>query len=209
MKHVILMADIIDSGKKDSQKLMSDFKSIVHSTNKKYFKFLKSPLTITLGDEFQGVIANVKTSLDIILYIEEELIRKKFNFKLRFVLLDGIIDTMINNKIAFEMLGPGLSEARERLSELKGSNHRFYISLDNKYISDILNNSFLLLQILISHWKPEKDYETVYNFLKYNDYKKVSEVLNKNRSLIWKRSKSLNIESYNALKNIIKTIPKL
>lgn len=209
MKQVILMADIIGSGTKDSRKLMSDFKSIVLSANKKFDKSLKSPLTITLGDEFQGVIADVKTSLEIILFIEEEFIRKKLDFKLRFVLVEGIIDTLINNKRAFEMLGPGLTKARESLYNLKGSNQRFYVALEDKIISEILNNSLLLLQILISQWKIQKDYETVYNLIRYGDYKKVSEVMNKNRSLIWKRAKSLNIESYNAIKNIIYTIPKL
>jgi hypothetical protein len=209
MKHFILMADIIDSGSKDSRKLMSDFKSVVNSVNEKYCKYIESPITITLGDEFQGVISDLKTSIEIIIYIEEEFIRSNLNFKLRYVVYQGLIDTLINNKIAFEMLGPGLTESRERLSRLKISKHRFYVSLDDKNISEILNNSFLLLEILISKWNPYKDYQTVSYYIDYEDYKKVSVLLNKNRSLVWKRGKSLNIESYNAIKNIILTISKL
>ena len=209
MKHFILMADIIDSGAKDSRKLIREFKSVVNSVNEKYCKYIESPITITLGDEFQGVIRDIKTSLEIIIYIEEEFIRSNLDFKLRYVIYEGVIDTLINNKIAFEMLGPGLTESRNRLSELKMTKHRFYVSLDDKNISKILNNSFLLLEILISKWNPNKDYQTVSYFIDYDDYKKVSELLEKNRSLIWKREKSLNIESYNAIKNIILTISKL
>lgn len=209
MKQLILMADIIDSSTKNSLVLMRDFKSIVTSTNIKFAKAIKSPLTITLGDEFQGVIADLKTSLEIIIYIEEEIIHNNFNFKIRFVLQEGIIDTLINSKIAFEMLGSGLTEARERLFLLKKTSKRFYICVEDKNVSEILNSSFLIFQILTSQWRPEKDYEIVNKFIEYGDYKKVSELLNKNRSLIWKREKSLNIESYNAIKNVINNTSKI
>lgn len=209
MKHLILMADIIDSGQQDSKTLMRDFKAIVGSANKQFSNALTSPLTITLGDEFQGVIADLPSAIQIMLFIEEELIREKKAFKLRFVLYEGLIDTMINSKIAYEMLGPGLTEARKQLSALKNGHQRFRISLDDANIAAILNSSFLVLQLLTAGWKPEKDYDIAYNFIRYGDYKKVAEVLNKNRSLIWKRERTLNIESYNAVKSIIQTASKL
>ena len=98
----------------------------------------------------------VFTSLNIILFIEEELIREKLDFKLRFVMLEGLIETLINKKIAFEMLGPGLTEARARLSTLKESNRRFYISLDNEKVSEILNSSFFRFNRLSLIGNPKK-----------------------------------------------------
>jgi hypothetical protein len=209
VKQIILMADIIKSRTKDSNLLMKDFKAIIDSANLLFKKKLKSPLTITLGDEFQGVIEDVKTAIEILLYLEEEFIHKKLDFKLRYVLLEGIIDTLINNKRAFEMLGPGLTESREKLFSLKETNNRFFISLENKISTDILNNSFVIFQSLVADWKVDKDYEIVSGFLQYHDYKKVSEMTHRNRSLIWKREKTLKIESYNAIKNIIFSCTKL
>lgn len=72
MKQFILMADIISSRNYPSKNLINDFKSIVQSTNNKYKEQMISPLTITLGDEFQGVINDLKSSISIILYMEEE-----------------------------------------------------------------------------------------------------------------------------------------
>lgn len=209
MKQVIIMADVIDSRVRESKKLMREFKHIVNAANKTFQRSLKSPLTITLGDEFQGIVKGVKKSLELIIYIEEALIHKNYDFKLRFVLMEGLIETTINKKIAFEMLGPGLTKAREMLTSMKESNSRFYVALDNQLTTDVLNNAFVVYQALIHQWKREKDYALVSGFLKYNDYKKVSEKLKKNRSQIWKREKTLNIQSYQAIKNIIYTTVKL
>lgn len=206
MKQFILMADVISSRNYPSKNLINDFKSIVQSTNKKYKASMSSPLTITLGDEFQGVIKDLKSSISIILYMEEECIRRKFDFKLRFVVNQGEIDTMVNNKIAYEMLGAGLTYARSKLIEIKDTADRFCIILEDAFTSGILNNAFKVFQNIISKWKLDQDYEMAYNFILYRDYKKVAEVMERNRSLIWKREKSLEMDSYYAIKNIIQQI---
>jgi hypothetical protein len=74
---------------------------------------------------------------------------------------------------------------------------------------DILNNSFVIFQTLVDDWKIDKDYEIVSGFLEYHDYKKVAEMTKRNRSLIWKREKTLKMEPYNATKNIIFSCIKL
>lgn len=209
MKHTILMADVIDSGLKDQALLIHDFKSIVTRANEVFRKKILSPLTITLGDEFQGVPKSTGTALDILLYLEEELIHEKLNFKLRYVLVEGEIDTMINNSRAFEMLGPGLTDARLQLTNLKKSNHRFYIKIENKLLSETLNNNFFVLQSLIDSWNIEKDYTIVSNLIKYEDYKKVAEIINKNRSQVWKKEINLNFKSYQAIKNNIRITKSL
>jgi len=43
-------------------------------------------------------------------------------------------------------------------------------------------------------------------FLQQKDYKQVAEELNKDRSLMWKREKSLKLDQYFATKEIIKYI---
>lgn len=209
MKHIILMADVIKSRNKDSKALIKQFKTIVDAANRKFKKKLKSPLTITLGDEFQGVIEDKQTAIEIIVDLEEALIHNKYNFKLRYVLQVGIIDTLINNKRAFEMLGPGLTEAREKLSLLKQTKNRFFISLEHDVLTNILSNSFSIFQSIVGSWKVDKDFEIVSAFLQYKDYKIVAEKMNRNRSLIWKREKTLQIESYFAIKNIIFSSIKL
>lgn len=206
MKQIILMADVISSGSFESKNLIHEFKSIVHSANQQFKEHIKSPLTITLGDEFQGVISNLKSCISIILFFEEEMIKRKLSFKLRYVVNQGEIETMVNESIAYEMLGSGLTDARRKLFEIKESVDRFYVSVDNMVTSGILNNSFKIYQNIISKWKLDRDYEMAYQFIMNRDYKIVAETMGRNRSLIWKREKSLEMDSYFAVKNIIHLI---
>ena len=199
----ILMADIIRSRDADQGRLMTDFKEIVSKVNHSFRDRLLSPVTITLGDEFQGVVRDLSSALAIILQLEEIIIRSGKNFKLRYVLAEGKIETAINTKIAYEMLGSGLSEARETLAELKKMKARFYVMLQDKAHGEAINNVFIVLQNIIDTWKIKKDYYIVAKFLEHKDYKKVATELNKERSLIWKRERSLNLADYFALKEVI------
>lgn len=209
MKHYILMADIINSGKKEQKPLMEDFKNLIAEINQIYKADILSPLTITLGDEFQGVIKNLAASIQIILTLEENSIHNKLNFKLRYVLNQGEIETPVNEKIAYEMLGSGLTEARLKLNDSKKKKFRFNIAIDDLLQQSILNDAFIIFENITDKWSLKNDYELASNFIQFKDYKIVSEKMNKDRSLIWKREKTLHMESYYATKNIIQTITSI
>ena len=203
MSNFILMGDIIKSSDKNQKELMIDFKKVVEETNQYFKKLILSPLTITLGDEFQGVINNHETATMIIIYIEEKIIQYKMNFKLRYILHQGDIDTPINSKNSYEMLGEGLTLARKKLTQLKNEKTRFSFSIKNEKINYILNEAFIIYGNIIDKWNHIQDFEIAYSFIKLDDYKLVAKELNKNRSLIWKREKTLNILNYKSIKNII------
>lgn len=208
MKRYILMCDVIDSRNKNQQIIINELKNCRDYINEKYKTYILSPLTITLGDEFQAVIKDLETSFNIILEIEEYIIKNNFQIKLRYVLIFGEISTPINSEIAYEMLGEGLTFARNQLNKMKVNENRFFIKIDDDTLETISNNSFSILQNIIDKWKIEKDYKLISNLITYKDYKIVSEKLNKERSLIWKREKSLNMSSYNSIKEIILKLPK-
>lgn len=102
--YIILMADIVISRKSDQQTLMDNFKEVTDETNVSLKKYLLSPLTITLGDEFQGVAKNIESAIALLFHIEENIIHKAYGFQLRFVVFEGRIDTPINKEIAYGML---------------------------------------------------------------------------------------------------------
>ncbi|HEV2480568.1 MAG TPA: SatD family protein [Puia sp.] len=199
----ILMADVIGSRKADQMKILKEFRNITGKVNQDIGNQLLSPITITLGDEFQSVAKDLQAALSIIFSIEETIIKTQTTLKLRYVLVEGLIETPINPQIAYGMLGSGLTAAREKLIALKKKKQRFNSSLQNKSLEKAINNTFVVLQAIIDSWKLKKDYYVVAEFLKSKDYKKVAVDLNKERSLIWKREKSLKIEEYFALKEVI------
>ena len=77
------MADIIGSSKRNGKSLMNDFKAAVAYVNKKNNQHILSPMTITLGDEFQGVVKSPQSALRILLDMEIYVMSLKSPFKLQ------------------------------------------------------------------------------------------------------------------------------
>jgi hypothetical protein len=196
------MADIVGSSKRKAKTLMQDFKKIVADTNKRSAKNILSPLTITLGDEFQGVIKNPNAAIQIVLEFEEQLLSLKKTFKLRYVIQEGEIETKLNKARAYEMLGPGLTEAREKLTAMKSAKNRFHVSLEDKELSEKLNLMLIVLQGISDKWTPAQQ-KIVSAFLEFGDYRNVAKKLKRDPTAVWRRRKSLMIEEFNSLKKLM------
>ena len=210
MDYVILMADILESREKDANELMLEFKETVKYINDNWQSNIISPLTITLGDEFQAIIDTVENAVNIIIEIEEFILEKEFTFKLRYVLNFGKIETEINREIAHEMLGEGLTDARKALTDLKNSESRFLIKFKKEdwRIEKMLNDTFKIFQYYIDSWKVN-DYRIASHFIKLDDYKVIADKLGINRSTAWRRRKSLNIDEFETVKRIINNLTYL
>ncbi len=196
------MADIIESSKREPGRLMADFKKVVEHINEVYKKSILSPLTITLGDEFQGVINGAEAAFQIIFAWEEELLKLKSPFKLRYVLVEGKIDTPLNRKNAHAMLGSGLTEARTMLASMKSSKSRFAVKFQDAHASKKITLALHVLQGITDRWTPLQK-KIAHLFLELGDYKVVANKLGKDASAIWRRKNSLLIEEYINLKKLI------
>jgi len=202
------MADIVGSREKDQATLMKGFKTVIKAVNDKFQDKIISPLTITLGDEFQGVIIDLPWALEIIINIEEEIIHSRSLFKMRYVLFKGEIETSINKTIAYEMLGDGLTKARQLLENSKSTNDRFYIDVKNTAQSNALLDAFRVFQGIVDDWQIEKNWKIFSTFIELKDYKLVAESLDKDRSLMWRREKTGKIKEYLSIKSVINYIGK-
>lgn len=196
------MGDIIDSHTHDQNQLMEEFKTLIQSSNRKNESKVLSPLTITLGDEFQGVVDSIESGVAMVINLEEELIDRDLGFKIRYVLHEGKIRTEINSTQAYEMLGEGLTDARNELNQLKKSGSRFKISLKEETLTRLLNGLFKLLQHFIDSWSV-KDRRTASGFLKGLTYKEVAKIEKKDESSLWRRRRSLAIDQYFTCKTLI------
>lgn len=203
--YIILMGDIIKSSEQDQALLMNDFQEVIQSINVKYCDKLLSPLTITLGDEFQGIIKNSVSAITLIIDLEELILKSNKSLKIRYVCHEGAIETPINSAIAYGMLGSGLTYARKEIEQLKKEKKRFKISLKDNHLSQIYNHAFTIFDSILLHWKAD-DIPIVILFIEGLDYKAVANKLNKNRSLLWKREKNLRLEEYFSIKSILKTL---
>lgn len=204
MENYILMADIVHSSKLNSKLLLHNFKENVILINKNFEKKLKTPLKISLGDEFQTVTKDLNGIFEIIFLVDNLLLESPVHYKLRYVIFLGEIDTDFGEDDL--MLGKGLSDARKQLGENRRKIDRYFIHLGNSKPQidqqNLLNQCLLIYQNYYDNWK-QKDKKIVLELLKNEDYKKVAEIINLDKSSVWRRKKSLNIREFSAIKEII------
>lgn len=202
-KHmIIVMADIIGSSKHQGLALMTSFRKTVEKVNRQASKDILSPLTITLGDEFQGVVKNIEAAFRVVFMTEQMLRQEGTPYRLRWVVHEGKIDTRINRVRAHEMLGPGLAEARHVLTVIKSSRRRFSIVLANPLLSEQLSLAMNVYQGIVDRWTPAQ-LKVVRAFEQKEDYRDVAKVVKRDPTVIWKRKRSLMIEEYNDIRKLV------
>ena len=128
--HAVLMGDLIASEATASvRRLHNSFNKVIEEENESMTRELASPLTITLGDEFQGLFTNMQSALAAMRHLRLKLLTKKV--ECRFVLGLVKVETELNKTRAWNMMGPGLAPAREKLEEKRQpSAYRFSIPGD-------------------------------------------------------------------------------
>lgn len=120
------MGDLVASETATAVKTLHNaFNKAVAAANRKHA--LVSPLTITLGDEFQGLTSTLAEAWEIATGLRLRLLQD--GLRCRFVVGVVRIETPINTQRAWNMMGPGLSEARDRLNQKQvESAYRFSVS---------------------------------------------------------------------------------
>lgn len=126
----VIMGDLVSSESSLPMDLLHrEFNSAVDGQNRDSSAAMLSPLTITLGDEFQGIVKSLTESLKVARALRLKLLKEEIDC--RFVI--GLVDlkTPINSEKAWNMMGPGLSKARGKLNEKKANQfYRFSILQD-------------------------------------------------------------------------------
>lgn len=205
MKQFILMADIIKSSEKKPEALMTHFKEVVAQANKRFGKSILSPLTITLGDEFQGVVKDMETAVELIFFLDQELLTAARMYRLRYVIHYGEISTPLNKENSHGMLGEGLTFARRHLEKLKHEKEEVSVTGLDEDNALKINLAFGLYRALYNDW-PEKDRRTAYDFISIRDYKEMAKVYDKDVSTMWRKERSLKMHEFYQAKALIKLL---
>ena len=125
--YAVVMGDLVHSGRAPAPEVLHDrFNAAVEAGNRAHAAALASPLTITLGDEFQGLVRSLAGAVPLVLGLRLALMSAGIDC--RFVIGRVEIRTPLNRERAWNMMGPGLARARERLNEkAAGVFYRFSI----------------------------------------------------------------------------------
>jgi hypothetical protein len=152
-RYAILMGDIVGSERAPSLKTVHrTFNKAIDAANEAYGANIASPLTITLGDEFQGLLTSLAHAWDVAATLRLKLLVT--HVQCRFVISSTTLETPLNPKQAWNMMGAGFSAARDKLND-KGSANAYRFSLPDQPIIESLMNALgdALTQIELE-WTP-------------------------------------------------------
>ena len=200
--YFVVMADVIASRSREPQQLMGEFENLVGTANSFFSEGILSPLTITLGDEFQGVVSTLLDAVKVVVWLEVARLRGNFGSQLRYVVHYGEITTPLNPQLAYGMLGPGLAEAREELADKSRKRSRFRIELPDRRLASQLSKLLEVMFALTRDWKCE-DASLLFDMLQSQNNEAVAVSHGKNRSQVWKRRRNLYVDEYASLKDVV------
>lgn len=196
------MGDVVKSSQYEGRELHNAFQTLVNFCNNEQASDILSPYTITLGDEFQGIAKDLRSGIESIFLFEESILKMMFDFRIRYVLHYGNIDTPLNREIAYGMLGIGLVKARKMLSTKRRDRLKYQFDLENYILSRQFNQLFYVLEGLARGWS-RKDFALIFDMLQRDNDSEIAIKYEKNRSQIWKRRKHLYIQEYKTIKTLI------
>lgn len=135
-------------------------KSAIIQINEKKAEILEAPFMITRGDEFQGVLPDLKNAFEVMLEFE----RLLFPLQIRYGIGAGTIQRMGSN-LPVEMDGPAFHRASESLSLLKKKKQIICCKTDDQTFDLLINTIFSLMNAIKGKW----------NVLTFNRYWKYKE----------------------------------
>ena len=122
MNYIVLIGDIENSrGITNREAFQKNFNQALKTVQETFQRLIVSPLTITLGDEFQTVLNDASGLFDLTTKIEILLEQTTFRFGIG---LGGIV-TEINHENAIGMDGPAFHNARRAIEKARQEQKRY------------------------------------------------------------------------------------
>lgn len=202
--YTVIIGDIIDSKKiTNRQQAQSQFKDVLTEINTKYADEIASKFTITLGDEFQGLLKKRKNILNIIFEIEMAMAP----IEIRFGVGIGEVSTEIELEYSTEMDGTSYHRARAMIEALenserqhlrRASNILIASQQENAEIDGLLNSILSVCTALKSNWTL-KQREIIQAYLLNGESQiKAAEKLGLAQSSVSRGLSTANFASYKA-----------
>lgn len=169
-KYVAIIGDIVDSKKLSNRNsVQQKLKQVLEDINNKFSEDIASKFTITLGDEFQGLLKNRENIMRIVCEIEMAMTP----IQIRFGIGIGDISTDINSNNSLEIDGPAYHRARRMIKNIEGKRYQYTESYSdilicsddcNVEIDELLNSILSVCTALKSKWT-ERQKEIIYAYI--------------------------------------------
>jgi len=127
--YCVIIGDIVESRRLAGRsEMQSAFNRALQNSNNQFKSEIVSPLTLTIGDEFQAVLKCDCPFLDLIAFFEQELRNSSAAIRFRYGVGLAAIDTEINRSAAIGMDGPAFHLARGSLEFAKKNAFKYHLN---------------------------------------------------------------------------------
>ncbi len=197
-----ILAGYVKAQNLDAEQLKQQFRNLIATCNQRFKTRILSKFSISPGSEFIGVTDSQKTLLETIFYLEEEALNRQLKFTIKYVGLEGKIETSVNQESVHEMIGEGLTDARALLDRKSRGKPRIQVHFRNTAATEYIKQLLIVLSSIKSRWNT-KDGQLIVELINHSSDAIVGDIFKKTRSQIWKRRKSLQVQEYCIIKQLI------
>lgn len=206
MNRFVFMGDVSGSRRRNPDRVREELKHAVSLANQGMQSSILSPLTITLGDEFQGLVQSCTDACRLIFLIEENRLKTAATIHLHYALVHGKLESTLNTETAHGMMGPALIDARKFLTSKGRDRPRFQVHLLDMMLEHDISALFLIIEELTGRWT--KDLPTIHALIAETDNATVAEQIGRDRTTVLRRRRTALVRSYNAAKRTILSLAK-
>lgn len=195
-KYCVIIGDIVQSKEiKNRGLLQRKFYAALEKINKQFASQIVSKFTVTLGDEFQGVLKDLSSGYAVVNVIQEMF----FPVKLRFGVGRGRIATRLR-KEAMGMDGPAFHFAREAVEEAREKKREIIYHTGFKE-KDAAINALLFAISVFREGRTQRQFQAVSAYRKYRTQKKASRAMGIDRTTLTKMLKAAKWDQVSELEN--------
>jgi hypothetical protein len=199
---VVIIADVRGSRKMAREERYEGqlfLKSAIIQVNEQFSDIIEAPFMITRGDEFQGVVHDLRNAFIAMLEFE----RLLFPVQLRYGIGRGIIQKM-GSKIPIEMDGQAFHRANEALTHVKKMKHFMHCHIDNPNTDLMINTIFSLICAIKGRWN-EVAFDRYWKYKKLGTFERVAELENVSTQAVWDSMQNMRaLEVLDAEKSLLR-----
>ena len=156
--NAILMGDLVDSERTHAPAdLHRLFNAAIKAHNRAHKSALLSPLTITLGDEFQGIASSLTQAAFMARALRLALMADGIDC--RFAIGQAVIATPLNPSKAWNMMGPGLAQTRRKLNDKKSGIFYRFALMEAPVMEAMLDALGAGLSMIERQWTRQQRYD--------------------------------------------------
>lgn len=199
--YTVITGDLVKSREIcDRNKVQKKLLTIINKVNIEFHKYIVVKFSLTLGDEFQGLINSVEKSYTIVKEIQKSI----YPIKISFGIGVGSISTKIMKRTT-EMDGECFVRSRYALQLAKetGQSIVYATGLDRDDIA--INTIIMLMDTIRNKWK-ELHYRRIWLYEKLGTLEKVAQKENITKQMV---SKNFACIGYETIRNAEETIINL